>query len=137
MMSYLLIVDDDLDDCLLVEEAWKETGLAVASQCTHNGHGLLQTLNSQSHPSLILLDLNMPVMNGKEALQALKANQDTQSIPVVVLSTSQREEDIREVYELGASGFIHKPSSYQAFLSIMETLGDYWFKTIMLPVKNS
>lgn len=136
-MSYLLIVDDDLDDCLLVEEAWKETGLPVASQCTHNGQSLLQTLSSQNHPALILLDLNMPVMNGKEALQALKANQGTQGIPVVVLSTSQREEDIREVYELGASGFIHKPSSYQAFLSLMESLGHYWFKTITLPSENS
>lgn len=136
-MSYLLIVDDDLDDCLLVEEAWKETGLPVASQCTHNGQSLLQTLSSQNHPALILLDLNMPVMNGKEALQALKANQGTQGIPVVVLSTSQREEDIREVYELGASGFIHKPNSYQAFLSMMESLGDYWFKTITLPSQNS
>lgn len=136
-MSYLFIVDDDLDDCLLVEEAWKETGLAVDSQYAHNGEILLQTLQTQSHPHLILLDLNMPVMNGKEALLALKNNAATHSIPVVVLSTSQHEADIREVYELGASGFIHKPSSYQAFLSMMANLAEYWFNTVTLPTEKT
>lgn len=132
-MSYLLIVDDDLDDCLLVEEAWQETGLSVDSRFKHNGHSLLQALSDQDHPHLILLDLNMPVMNGKEVLQALKANQDTQSIPVIVLSTSRQESEIREIYALGASGFIHKPSSYQAFVSVMKTLAAYWFKAVTLP----
>lgn len=134
-MSYLLIADDDLDDCFLAEEAWRETRIPVESRFVHDGASLIRTLESQQNtPDLILLDLNMPIMDGRETLKALKTNEKTSNIPVVILSTTHQEEDIRKVYALGANSFIRKPNSYTDFVNIMETIADYWFNTVVLPV---
>jgi CheY-like chemotaxis protein len=137
-MSYLLVAEDDLDDCFLVAEAWQEACFQdtekILPRFVHDGKDLLSLLASPAQlPALILLDLNMPVLDGRHALEKLKSNQETCEIPVIVLSTSNHQNDIQSVYSLGASGFIQKPSSYEALVDIMKNLTNYWFKTVSLP----
>lgn len=132
-MPYILIADDDLDDCFLAEEAWKETTTSIKIQFVHDGKSLLKTLNSQPLPQIVLLDLNMPIMDGREALKRLRSNKKTCEIPVIILSTSNLNEDIHHSYAMGANSFIHKPSSFNDFVSVMQLLTDYWLRLVELP----
>ena len=87
-------------------------------------------------PNLILLDLNMPKKDGREALQEIKADRYLRRIPVVVLTTSQAEEDIEQSYDLGVSSFITKPVTFELLVQLMKTLGEYWFEIVELPMKQ-
>jgi CheY-like chemotaxis protein len=84
-------------------------------------------------PDLILLDLNMPKMNGREALAELKQHQELARIPVIVLTTSQQEVDILQSYDLGCSSYIQKPVDVEQFIEIVGRLGNYWFEVVTLP----
>lgn len=138
----ILYADDDEDDQILVSEALRETPVANAIQFVNDGEELLDFLyhrgpyrdkDKYPRPALILLDLNMPRKDGREALAEIKADPNLRSIPVVVLTTSQGEEDILTTYDLGVNSFITKPVSYEQLTKIVRVIITYWFNTVMLP----
>ena len=138
----ILIADDDEDDRLMAQEALEEARLANALHCVEDGEQLLDYLYRRGQytalqkaplPGLILLDLNMPRKDGREALQEIKADPVLRRIPVVVLTTSKAEEDILRTYDLGVSSFIVKPVSFDALVDVMKALSRYWFEIVELP----
>jgi CheY-like chemotaxis protein len=139
----ILLADDDEDDCMLTREALEESRLANDLRVVGDGEELLAYLRRQgkyaepgSAPKagLILLDLNMPRKDGREALAEIKADPALRAIPVVVLTTSRAEEEIYRSYDLGASSFISKPVSFEGLVDVMKGLGRYWFEIVDLPV---
>lgn len=139
----ILIADDDIDDCDMIREALKESRLLNEVHFVHDGEQLLKFLHQQSElssytdkkalPGLILLDLNMPKMDGREVLKELKKHPELHQIPIIVLTTSQAEEDIIRSYNLGANSFITKPIEFQTLVQIMRDVGRYWFEIVELP----
>jgi CheY-like chemotaxis protein len=139
------MADDDADDRLLAKDALAECGVAGQLQFVENGEELLDYLhrrgkfaeaNTSPRPGLILLDLNMPKKDGREALREIKANPQLRKIPVVVLTTSQADTDIGQIYDLGANSFITKPVTFESLVKVMKVLGDYWCDIVELPTKK-
>lgn len=138
----LLIADDDLEDCMLMREALEESHLANDLRFVHDGEELMAYLRREGEysapgeaprPGLILLDLNMPRKDGREALSEIKADPRLHSIPVVVLTTSRAEEDVFRSYELGVNSYISKPVTFASFMAMVHTLGKYWLEIVELP----
>lgn len=138
----VLIADDDPDDRLLLREAFRDNRLPNRLHFTDDGQQLLDYLqwrppyeDARSHPlpGLILLDLNMPRMDGRETLLALKADAKLCRIPVVIFSTSTAEEDMQRCLASGADAYLSKPSSYSGLLDVVRRLGDHWLATAPLP----
>ena len=138
----ILMADDDPDDRLLTEEALSESHLLNDLYFVENGEDLLDYLHNRGQysdplqaprPGVILLDLNMPKKDGREALQEIKADPSLRQIPIVILTTSKAEEDIYRTYDLGASSFITKPVTFESLVEVMQTLGKYWFEIVELP----
>jgi CheY-like chemotaxis protein len=138
----ILLADDDADDRLMATEALEESRLVNNLHCVVDGEELMDYLyhrnkyadpDSSPRPGLILLDLNMPRKDGREALEEIKADPDLRQIPVVVLTTSQAEEDIYRTYDLGVNSFITKPVLFESLVELMKTLGKYWFEIVELP----
>ena len=141
--NVILMADDDDDDRLLASDALKESKVEGELRFVENGEELMDYLCRRGkygngaeapRPGLILLDLNMPLKDGREALQEIKANPELKRIPVVVLTTSKADTDIGAIYELGANSFISKPFQFDAFVNVMRAIGQYWFKTVELPL---
>jgi CheY-like chemotaxis protein len=137
------MADDDDDDRLLAQDALAESGLDAELQFVENGEELLDYLcrrgryappNEAPKPGLILLDLNMPRKDGREALREIRLEPELRRIPVVVLTTSKADTDIGAIYELGANSFISKPFQFEALVNVMKVLGQYWFQTVELPM---
>lgn len=124
----ILLVEDDMVDAMTVRRAIKELRIANPLQHVENGEEALAYLNdpNRDRPCLILLDLNMPVMNGIEFLQVAKADPELKRTPVVALTTSDEQEDKVESFELGVAGYMRKPVEYQQFVEIMRTIDAYW-----------
>jgi CheY-like chemotaxis protein len=139
----ILIADDDPEDCMLVADAALQAGLTHRIQTVHDGEALLEYLNGctnhngsnghASRPDLVLLDLNMPRFDGRQALAEIKKNESLRRIPVVILTTSSTQSDIIYAYETGASSFITKPVTFQGWIDLMTMLDQYWFQNVMLP----
>ncbi len=139
----IVIAEDDEDDYMLTLEALSEAGITSAVTWVKDGEELMEYLheweesvgqkNRKARPGLILLDLNMPRKDGREALQEIKANQGLRKIPVVVLSTSKSESDIDHSYELGVNSFIQKPVRFNEFVEMVSVLSKYWFSVVQLP----
>lgn len=138
----ILIADDDAEDRMLIRDALKESRLVNNLMFVHDGEQLLDYLchrgdyadkEKYHRPGLILLDLNMPRKDGREALVEIKSDPVLRTIPVVVLTTSKAEEDILRTYDLGVSSFITKPVSFNSLVNIMQTLKKYWFEIVELP----
>lgn len=138
----LLMAEDDADDRLLVKDALEESRVLNVLHFVEDGEQLLDYLRRQGRysdpetsprPGLILLDLNMPRMDGREALRAIKADPELRRIPVVVMTTSKAEEDIFRSYDLGASSYITKPVTFERLVELMRTLGHYWIEFVELP----
>jgi CheY-like chemotaxis protein len=138
----LLVVDDDADDFFLVQSALKDRRDDVDLRLAEDGEemmdylhkkGRFETAASSPRPFLILLDLNMPRMNGKEALREIKGDPSLLHIPVVVFTTSDDADDIMSSYRLGANSFVVKPASYDRFVAVLASLMDYWGKSVELP----
>ncbi|MCX2740403.1 response regulator [Pontibacter anaerobius] len=138
----ILIADDDAEDRMLVKEALDESRLKNQVQFVENGEELLDYLHNRGKyadkekyptPGLILLDLNMPKKDGREALKDIKSDEFLRVIPVVVLTTSKAEEDILRTYDLGVSSFITKPVTFASLVDVMKTLSKYWFEIVELP----
>jgi CheY-like chemotaxis protein len=135
----ILMAEDDLDDRLLARDALAECGLGGELHFVDNGEELLDYLLQKGKfdrsvpPGLILLDLNMPLKDGREALREIKSHASLRRIPVVVLTTSRADTDIDLVYCLGANSFITKPVRYEMLVEVMRAIGQYWLKTVELP----
>ena len=138
----VLMADDDQDDCLLVKNAFAASLIINSLYFVEDGEELMNYLYHRGKysdtaafpmPGLILLDLNMPRKDGREALREIKANQYLRRIPVIILTTSEREEEIFRSYEMGANSFITKPVTFQGLVEVMKTLSRYWFEIVELP----
>ncbi|MEO1431803.1 MAG: response regulator [Cyanobacteria bacterium J06633_8] len=136
------MADDDEDDCMLASEALTESHLQHELHLVKDGEELMDYLyrrgkyinpENSPPPGLILLDLNMPKKDGREALREIKSNPTFKHIPIVVLTTSKAEEDIRLSYSLGANSFIIKPVTFASLVEVMTTIGKYWFDVVKLP----
>lgn len=141
----ILMADDDPDDRLLTADALKEARLINDIRFVENGVELLEYLRKQGkyaapadapRPGLILLDLNMPRMDGRSVLKEIKSDADLRSIPVVVLTTSKDDEDVYRSYDLGVNSYIVKPVTFEALVDILQTLEKYWFEIVELPPKR-
>jgi CheY-like chemotaxis protein len=138
----ILLADDDADDRMLTRDALAESRLANDLRFVEDGEELMDYLlcrgkyaspGSCPKPGLILLDLNMPRKDGREALREIKAHPDLRSIPVVVLTTSKAEEDIYRTYNLGVNSYITKPVTFDGLVKVMRALSQYWFEIVELP----
>ncbi len=139
----ILLTDDDEEDRELARDALSDARLANDMKFAVDGQDMLDYLRREGpwadpkldapRPGLILLDLNMPRMDGREALAALKSDELLRQIPVVVLTTSKSEEDIFRTYDLGVNSFITKPVSFAGLVEVMRTWTQYWFEIVELP----
>lgn len=137
----ILMADDDDDDFLLTKKALGESKLLNTLVRVKDGEELLDYLHGRGdyadkapeRPGVILLDLNMPRKDGREALKEIKATPDLQDIPVVIFTTSKAEEDIYRSYQLGSNSFITKPVTFENLIAVMTALGNYWFEIVELP----
>jgi CheY-like chemotaxis protein len=141
----ILMADDDPDDRQLTQEAFAESHLANDFRTVNDGEELMDYLHrrgaysdpvSSPRPGLILLDLNMPRKDGREALAEIKSDPNLRQIPVVVLTTSKSEEDIYRTYDLGVNSYIPKPVTFKNLVEVMMVLGRYWFQIVELPNNN-
>lgn len=139
--SVILLAEDDEDDYLITKMAFQKSQIRNPLHHVKNGEELMDYLRHNGRyasenppcPILILLDLNMPKMDGREALKAIKSDPKLKKIPVVILTTSKSEEDILLTYELGANSFIKKPTNFHDFLKILGSLTEYWLRVVKLP----
>lgn len=138
----ILMADDDADDRQMTKEAFEESHLTNDLRFVEDGVELLDYLQrrgkysdpaSSPRPGLILLDLNMPKKDGREALQEIKADPRLKPIRVVILTTSKAEEDIFRTYNLSAASYIAKPVTFAALIDVVKTLGKYWLEIVELP----
>ncbi|MEH0158224.1 response regulator [Limibacter armeniacum] len=138
----ILYADDDPEDRMLAEEAFEECKLLNRLIFVEDGDQLVRYLKHEGEyadekefptPGLILLDLNMPKKDGREALKEIKSDPSLKMIPIVVLTTSSDEDDIHDTYELGVSSFITKPVSFDSLVDTIKTLGKYWIELVKLP----
>ena len=141
----ILMADDDCDDRLMAEDAMRESRLGNTFRCVEDGQELMDYLTRKGkyavedapRPGLILLDLNMPRKDGRQALKEIKSDPDLRRIPVVILTTSKTEEDVLRSYDLGANSFITKPVTFDRLVDIVRTLGSYWFEIVELPTNSA
>jgi CheY-like chemotaxis protein len=142
----ILLADDDEDDLQMTLEALRESRLMNDVRITHDGEELMDYLCRRGPfadpadsptPGLILLDLNMPKKDGREALAEIKADDALRVIPVIVLTTSKTEEDIFKSYDLGVNSFISKPVTFSGLAEAMKVIAQYWFEIVELPGRTS
>jgi two-component system, response regulator len=138
----ILMADDDADDRFLAQDAFREARLLNELRFVFDGEELLDYLcrrgkyadpEKSPRPGLILLDLNMPRKDGREALEEIKRDPDLRRIPVVVLTTSRSEEDVLQSYNIGVAGYIQKPVEFEGLVQVMKIIGKYWFEIVALP----
>jgi CheY-like chemotaxis protein len=140
----ILMAEDDPDDRVLTREAMESAHVANDLRFVNDGQYLMDYLRREGDyanvseadapmPGIILLDLNMPRMDGREALAEIKSDPELRMIPVVVLTTSKAEEDIVKTYDLGVNSFITKPVTFTALVEVMRTWSRYWFEIVDLP----
>jgi CheY-like chemotaxis protein len=139
----ILLADDDEDDRELTRDALQDARLANEMQFVVDGQDLMDYLNRAGRyadpsayaprPGIILLDLNMPKKDGREALAEIKADESLRRIPVIVLTTSSDEEDVLRTYDLGVNSFITKPVTFAGLVEVMRTWTRYWLEFVELP----
>lgn len=140
----ILMAEDDEDDRLLARESFEEGRLLNPLIIVDNGQQVIDYLDGEGEfadrdryplPGLILLDLNMPIMDGKEVLQHIKEQKEFRRIPVVILTTSKAEADVLASYDLGAASFITKPVTFSGMVELMASFGRYWIEIVELPTE--
>jgi CheY-like chemotaxis protein len=138
----ILYAEDDPEDRMLLEDAWEENRLANELHFVEDGEELMDYLHRRGKyaklagellPGLILLDLNMPKKDGREALTEIKADPNLRRIPIVVMTTSKEEEDVLRTYDMGVSGFVIKPVTFESLCEMIKGLSKYWFEIVELP----
>ena len=142
----VLYADDDPEDRMLVKDAWEESRLANELHFVEDGEELMEYLNRRGKyadmvntplPGMSLLDLNMPKMDGREALKHIKSDPTLRMIPTVVLTTSKAEEDVLRAYNLGVNSFIVKPVTFQSLVELTLAFSRYWFEIVQLPASEA
>src|ERR1700691_3684812 len=145
-MITIVLADDDPDDRKLTQDAFTENRLANQFHTVEDGEELMEylhrrgkyeSLRGDALPGLILLDLNMPRKDGREALKEIKADPELRRIPIVVLTTSKAEEDIVRTYDLGVNSYVTKPVTFKSLVELIKVLGRYWFEVVELPPEES
>ena len=135
----ILMAEDDVDDQVLISDAFLESGVDIAPQFVDDGVELMRHLGAiledrnRRLPDLVLLDLNMPRMDGREALRAIREHAGLRHLPVIVLTTSRSERDILISYQLGANSYVTKPSRYEDLIAVLHSLERFWAGTAQLP----
>ncbi|MEZ5944441.1 MAG: response regulator [Planctomycetaceae bacterium] len=141
-----LMADDDPDDRLLAQKALKEYQLSSGMKFVEDGEELMDYLlrrgrfedpQTSPRPGVILLDLNMPKKDGRQALEEIKSDPVLRRIPVVVMTTSKAEEDVLRTYDLGVNAFITKPVTFQGLTEVMKVLSMFWFEVVRLPEEQT
>jgi CheY-like chemotaxis protein len=135
------MADDDPDDRMLMKEALEENNLPNTIDFVEDGSELMDYLYNKGRfllektirPGLIFLDLNMPKIDGRQALRIIKSDPQLRRIPIIVLTTSKAEEDIAITYDLGVNSFISKPARFADLVKVTKDIGHYWFGTVELP----
>ncbi len=141
----ILMADDDADDRLLTQRALAAGRVLNELRFVEDGEELMDYLHQRGaytnenapRPGLILLDLNMPRKDGREALQEIKQHPALHRIPVVVMTTSKEEEDIFRSYDLGANSFVTKPVTFERLVELMSVIGTYWIEIVELPKNHA
>jgi len=142
----ILMADDDADDRMLAQDAFETNRLGNELRFVEDGEELLDYLHrrgkyvdpeSSPRPGIILLDLNMPRLDGREALKEIKADPELHSIPIIVLTTSSAEEDITRTYDLGVNSFITKPVTFEGLVDVIKKTGWYWLEIVELPKQEN
>jgi CheY-like chemotaxis protein len=138
----ILLAEDDPDDRLLTRRALSKSRLANTIHMVEDGEELMDFLRREGEytdpedaprPGLILLDLNMPRMDGREALRKIKSDPNLRRIPVIVLTTSEADQDILQSYDLGVNAFVTKPVTFDGLADAIQALGEFWFQIVKLP----
>ena len=138
----ILVAEDDEDDKLLILKAFERTLPKEKVTCVEDGEALLKYLKRNSPyndldkyptPDIILLDLNMPRKDGREALAEIKSIDELKSIPIIIFTTSNSVDDIKITYKMGSSSYITKPGSFEELVRVTEEIENYWSKTVLLP----
>ncbi|OFY85176.1 MAG: two-component system response regulator [Bacteroidetes bacterium RIFCSPLOWO2_12_FULL_35_15] len=138
----ILIADDDSEDRMLIIDALQENNIKNKVQIVENGEELLHYLKNTGNysnkeiyplPGVILLDLNMPKMDGREALKEIKGDKNLCSIPLIIFTTSMNDKDVHHSYKFGANSFISKPVTFSSMVNVMESISKYWLETVELP----
>lgn len=142
----ILVADDDADDRMLIGDAFEEAHLRNPVTFVEDGIELLEYLKREGKyadigddhlPGIILLDLNMPRMDGRTALEEIRKDEVLRKIPVVVLTTSKSEEDILRTYNLGVNSFITKPVTFDGLVNVVQILNKYWIEIVALPNQDA
>jgi CheY-like chemotaxis protein len=139
----ILLAEDNENDVELTRQGFKRCGLLLNLHHVRDGEECLAFLGKRGKysnaptPDLILLDLNMPRLDGREVLAAMVADEDLRSIPVVVLTTSSNEEEIVKMYKLRCSSYIVKPVDFEEFLRVVRSIAEYWFNIVVVPTRAS
>lgn len=135
----VLLVEDNPGDALLTRIALEDSKISIHLNVVEDGVEAMTFLRKQekyiaaAHPDLVLLDLNLPRKDGREVLAEIKADQTLKRIPVVVLTTSQSDEDVLQAYNLSANCYITKPVDFDQFVKIIRSIEDFWFAIVKLP----
>jgi CheY-like chemotaxis protein len=137
-LPVILMADDDEEDCMLTRDALREGHLLNPLYFVHDGQDLLHYLRhigryateDAPYPSIVLLDLNMPRKDGREALREIKLDPNLRRIPVIILTTSSSEIDIYKSYDLGANAYIVKPVTFDALVKVMQGMAAFWFQIV-------
>src|SRR5262245_19092112 len=138
----ILLVEDNPADIKITQRALRESASAVELIVVRDGQEAVEYLQREGthaetspwrRPDLILLDLNLPRLTGREVLDRIRAAPDLRSVPVVVLTTSNRQEDVNDLYAAGANTYIEKPQDFSRFVEVLRTIQRYWLDTALLP----
>lgn len=137
----VLLVEDDPGDVLMTREAFEENKVANQLSVVSDGVSAMAYLRREGEyaeattPDLVLLDLNLPRMDGREVLAAMKSDEDLRRIPVVVLTTSEAEEDVLRSYSLHANAYVTKPVDFQRFIDVVRQIDDFFVSVVRLPAR--
>ena len=143
MAVQVLLVEDSPGDVRLTQEAFREANMAIQMHVASDGVEAMAFLrqevpfNGAPRPDLILLDLNLPKMDGREVLANIKADDNLKTIPTVILTTSEAEADIVKSYQLQANSYLSKPVEFEAFESLVKSINDFWLVRAKLPQRES
>lgn len=138
----IAIAEDDPDDRMMIQDAFRDCQIANPVDFLEDGEALMQYLRREGEygnllgtdlPGMILLDLNMPRKDGREALAEIKSDPDLRHIPVIVMTTSRSPDDVSVTYDIGANSYVAKPIHYEELLDVLQTLGKYWLDVVDLP----
>jgi chemotaxis family two-component system response regulator Rcp1 len=141
----ILLVEDNPADIKITERALRESGFPVELLVVRDGQEAVEYLMRQGphadssdwrSPDLILLDLNLPRLTGRQVLERIRNTPELKAVPVIVLTTSRRQEDVQDMYAAGANTYIEKPQNFQRFVQVLQTIQSYWLDMALLPPGN-